>query len=94
MKPVLKTSALAILVALGASACLSNKDNSAKDPVQITKPVGYHLGKESGLVGAKLTTFTNDVDDSADANNGATAQFNKNLNAANKEVLAGKKLIY
>ncbi|EOX4860339.1 hypothetical protein ABW486_000163 [Haemophilus influenzae] len=92
MKPVLKTSALAILVALGASACLSNKDNSAKDPVQITKPAGYHLGVESGLVGAKLTTFTNDADDSADANNGATAKFNKNLNVANKEVLAGKKI--
>lgn len=90
MKPVLKTSALAILVALGASACLSNKDNSAKDPVQITKPAGYHLGKESGLVGAKLTTFTNGADASEDIN--AANVFNKNLNATNKEVLAGKNI--
>ncbi|MEX4603004.1 hypothetical protein MY787_01665 [Haemophilus influenzae] len=90
MKPVLKTSALAILVALGASACLSNKDNSAKDPVQITKPAGYHLGKESGLVGAKLTTFTNGYDASEEVN-GANV-FNKNLNSTSKVVLAGKNI--
>lgn len=90
MKPVLKTSALAILVALGASACLSNKDNSAKDPVQITKPAGYHLGVESGLVGAKLTTFTNG-DDASEEVNGANV-FNKNLNSTSKVVLAGKNI--
>lgn len=90
MKPVLKTSALAILVALGASACLSNKDNSAKDPVQITKPAGYHLGKESGLAEARLTTFASEDDVEKDVDTAKV--FNKNLNSANKEVLAGKKI--
>ncbi|PRL66159.1 hypothetical protein [Haemophilus influenzae] len=90
MKPVLKTSALAILVALGVSACLSNKDNSAKDPVQITKPAGYHLGKESGLAEARLTTFASEDDVEKDVDTAKV--FNKNLNSANKEVLAGKKI--
>ncbi len=90
MKPVLKTSALAILVALGASACLSNKDNSAKDPVQITKPAGYHLGVESGLAEARLTTFASEDDVEKDVDTAKV--FNKNLNSANKEVLAGKKI--
>ncbi|HHV6299771.1 TPA: hypothetical protein ACUL5N_001670, partial [Haemophilus influenzae] len=90
MKPVLKTSALAILVALGASACLSNKDNSAKDPVQITKPEGYDLGTESGLVEVKLTTFANEDDVAKDVS--AANVFNKNLNRTSKVVLAGKNI--
>ena len=38
MKPNFKTTALAILVSLGAVACSSNSSHDGAQPVKVTKP--------------------------------------------------------
>lgn len=87
MKPVLKTSALAILVALGASACLSNKDHAAR-PIELNTPKSYNYAAVSAETAGVVTNVTDSDVKSEDA---ATYKaFNTAVNTANKTIIENK----
>lgn len=88
MKPVLKTSALAILVALGASACLSNKDHAAR-PIELNTPKSYNYAAVSAETAGVVTNVTkDDVESKATDNYKA---FNKAVNAENSAIIEHKE---
>lgn len=88
MKPVLKTSALAILVALGASACLSNKDHAAR-PIELNTPKNYNYAAAAVETAGVVTNVTNS-DNSADGTKDYKA-FNTAVDQANKDIIKDKE---
>lgn len=87
MKPVLKTSALAILVALGASACLSNKDHAAR-PIELNTPKSYNYAAVSAETAGVVTNVT-DSDVTSQVTDSYKA-FNTAVNTANKTIIEHK----
>ncbi|MCK9109833.1 hypothetical protein MZA89_03805 [Haemophilus influenzae] len=88
MKPVLKTSALAILVALGASACLSNKDHAANKPIELNTPKNYNYAAVSAETAGVVTNVT-DSDVTSQGTDSYKA-FNTAVNTANKTIIEHK----
>lgn len=88
MKPVLKTSALAILVALGASACLSNKDHAAR-PIELNTPKSYNYAAAAVETAGVVTNVTNS-DVSSDAAKDYKA-FNTAVDQTNKDIIKDKE---
>lgn len=87
MKPVLKTSALAILVALGASACLSNKDHAAR-PIELNTPKNYNYAAVSAETAGVVTNVTKeDVESKTTDEHKA---FNKAVDATNSAIIEHK----
>ncbi len=89
MKPVLKTSALAILVALGASACLSNKDHAANKPIELNTPKNYNYAAVSAETAGVVTNVT-DSDVTSQGTDSYKA-FNTAVDAANKAIIEHKE---
>lgn len=88
MKPVLKTSALAILVALGASACLSNKDHAANKPIELNTPKNYNYAAVSAETAGVVTNVTKeDVESKTTDEHKA---FNKAVDATNSAIIEHK----
>lgn len=93
MKPTFKTTALAILVSLGATACLSNSDNSPAKPtpvqpqnssdapaITVATPEGYNYEEASKTSnGTKWRTV--DLNNTASDNNpsGSNERFGINI---------------
>lgn len=88
MKPVLKTSALAILVALGASACLSNKDHAANKPIELNTPKNYNYAAVSAETAGIVTNVT-DGDVTSQVTDSYKA-FNTAVDTANKAIIGDK----
>lgn len=88
MKPVLKTSALAILVALGASACLSNKDHAANKPIELNTPKNYNYAAVSAETAGVVTNVT-DGDVTSQVTDSYKA-FNTAVDTANKAIIGDK----
>ena len=104
MKPTFKTTALAILVSLGATACLSNSDNSPAKPtpvqpqnssdvpaITVATPEGYNY-EEASRTSNGTNWRTVDLNNSASDDNlsGSNERFGIKMVDPNESLMNGK----